>query len=75
MISRIFNIINNVLKRVFKTLNRLIFVQFIQFHNVFSSNLFDENLNKFDFINVDLLEETLNEIQIFDAIIIIFENV
>ena len=44
------------MKKVSETFNRLIFVQFIQFHDVFSSNLFDGNSNQFDFI-IDLIEE------------------
>ena len=41
--------------------NRLIPAQFVQSHNVFSNNLFDKELNQFDFINIDLFEEILNE--------------
>ena len=65
---------NNVIKRIFETFNYLIFTQFIQSHNVFLNNIFDENSNQFDFV-IDLIEEIQKEIQIFDAIIMIFENV
>ena len=74
MIPRIFNIINNVIKKVFKILNRLILIQFIQFYDIFSNNMFDGNPNQLDFI-IDLIEKTQKEIQVLDAIIMIFKNV
>ena len=65
---------NNVIKRIFKILNRLILIQFIQFYDVLSSNMLDENPNQFDFI-IDLIEKIQKEIQILDAIIMIFKDV
>ena len=62
------------MRKVFETFNRLILVQFIQSHDVLSSNLFDENSNQFDFI-IDSIEEIQKETQIPDAIIIIFKDV
>ena len=52
---------NNALKRTFEIFNCFIFAQFIQSHDIFLSNLFDEELNQFDFINIDLFKKTLNE--------------
>ena len=65
---------NNVIKRVSKIFNRLIFAQSVQSHDVFSNNLLDENPNQFNFI-IDLIEEIQKEIQVFDAIIMIFKDV
>ena len=74
MTFRIFNIINNVIKKKFKIFNRLIFIQFVQSYDVFSNNLPDGISNQFGFI-IDLFEEIQKKIQIFDTIIMTLENV
>ena len=63
------------MKKISKIFNRLIPAQFIQFYDVFSSNLFDKESNQLSFINIDLLEEILNETYIFNAVIITLKDV